>query len=421
MSPPIPSARHGLALLLILSTASPAWAQAVLYNFTGFPNDGSGPVGSLVALGSAFYGMTNTGGNFGDGTIFKINRDGTGFTLLRSFGSSILTDGLDPFGSLAQSGGVFYGMTEGGGSSINGDTVFKINPDGTGFTILHPFQGGAADGVGPLGSPVVSGGVIYGMTSQGGTANVGVVYRVNPDGTEFQVIHSFTGGAFDGSSPSFSALVVSGGAIYGMTPVGGAAGLGAVFRMNTDGTGFTVLHSFVATTGDGYNPAGGLTLIGNTLYGMTHVGGSQGIGAIFRINTDGTGYSLVRSFVGSPTDGAEPVGTLFYDGTRLFGTTPRGGAYGVGSNNALGVVFGINPDGSDYEVLNSFGADPANGLGPTDVIEFNGSLHGMTGSGGSANDGVIYTIPAPEPSSLALLAAAGAAAAIARRGLRRGK
>jgi uncharacterized repeat protein (TIGR03803 family) len=405
-------AECALIVLCNLLSTTPTNAQVVLHTFTGFPSDGQGPVGSLVPFGSAFYGMTNAGGSAGNGTIFKMNPDGTGYTLLRSFLGGA-NDGSDPFGTLAQSGGVFYGMTEFGGSGGDG-TIFKMNADGTGFGVVHSFQGGAADGNSPVGSPVVSAGVVYGMSSQGGTANLGVVYRMNPDGTDFQVIHSFTGGANDGQLPSFSAPVVSSGVIYGMTVGGGTAGQGVIYRMNADGTGFTVLHSFTVGTGDGYDPSGGLTLVGNTLYGMARQGGTFGVGTIFRINTDGTGYGLLHSFARSPSDGAQPVGTLFFDGTQLFGSTPRGGAFGVGSNNALGVLFGLNLDGSNYQVLTSFDGGLMGG-GPADVIAYNGALYGMTGAGGSANDGVIYSLAVPEPSSFVLLAVAGAAAAIVRR------
>ena len=96
-------------------------------------------------------------------------------------------------------------MTLGGGVASDG-TVFKINPDGNGFNILHSFQSGPNDGSSPVGSPAISGGVVYGMTSQGGTANLGVVYRMNTDGTGYQVIHSFTGTATDGDTPSFPPL-----------------------------------------------------------------------------------------------------------------------------------------------------------------------------------------------------------------------
>ena len=67
--------------------------------------------------------------------------------------------------------------------------------------------------------------------------------------------------------------------------------------MNTDGTGFTLLHTFAAATGDGWSPLGSLTLVGNTLYGMTRQGGG-GAGTIFEINTDGTNYNRLHTFTG---------------------------------------------------------------------------------------------------------------------------
>jgi uncharacterized repeat protein (TIGR03803 family) len=390
---------------------TPASAQVVLHNFMGPPpDDGKAPNGSLVPFGSDFYGMTSEGGSMGFGTIFKIGNNGTGYTPLHVFtGGS--NDGRNPLGTLVQSGGFFYGMTLAAGSGGVG-TVFRTNSDGTGFTILHSFQGGANDGDGPLGSPIVSGGVIYGMTQQGGTANLGVVYRMNADGTGFQVVHSFTGTATDGQTPSYSALVVSGGSVYGMTPGGGTAGLGVIFKMNADGSGFSVLHSFTATGGDGYGPTSGLTLVGNTLYGMTFQGGGHGVGTIFKIGTDGTGYAHLHEFAGGPNDGANPTAEdLTLVGNTLYGETSRGGT------SALGVLLHVNLDGSNYGVDHSFGGAPNDGSGPAGApLEFNGNLYGMTATGGTANDGIIYSFtPIPEPSSMALLTAVAAAAAVARR------
>ena len=134
-----------------------------------------------------------------------------------------------------------------------------------------------------------------------------------------------------------------------MTAEGGSAGQGVVFRMNIDGSGFTILHSFVPSTGDGWDPLGSLTLVGSTLYGMTHFGGG-GAGTIFEINTDGTNYNRLHTFTGQfGGDGANPVGNdLLAVGSQLFGMTTGGGT------DALGVLFGINTDGTDYSVLHSF-------------------------------------------------------------------
>jgi uncharacterized repeat protein (TIGR03803 family) len=246
---------------------------------------------------------------------------------------------------------------------------------------------------------------------QGGTANLGVVYRMNTDGTGYQIIRSFTSSPTDANSPGYSSLIVSGGVIYGMTGGGGSANLGAVFKMNTDGTGFAILHSFTFGT-DGYGPLSGLTLIGNTLYGMTYQGGAHGVGTIFKINIDGTGYSHVHDFSGGPTDGANPQGNdLLAVGNTLFASTARGGA------NSLGALLHVNMDGTGFGLDHSFSGAPGDGSGPVGTpIEFNGNLLGMTAVGGTANDGVTYSYtPIPEPSSLLLLSAAGGVVAWAAR------
>jgi uncharacterized repeat protein (TIGR03803 family) len=398
--------RSWIVLLCMLPGAPAAAQVVVLHSFTGGATDGQNPDGALTQFGSTFYSMTSAGGVFGDGTVFNINADGTAFALLHSF-SGGLSDGRNPTGSPAIAGSTFYGMSLAGGNGGNG-AVFKFNADGTGYSLVHSFFGGAADGSSPLGSPVLSGSTLYGMTSQGGTANLGTVFKTNADGTAFSVLHSFTGAPGDGHFPSFSALLISGSSIYGMTAEGGSADQGAIFRMNTDGTGFSVMHSFVPATGDGWDPNGSLILSGSTLYGMTRQGGG-GAGTIFEINTDGGGYSRMHTFAGGPGDGANPVGTLLLVGSTLYGTTPNGGA------DALGTLFGINTDSTGYGVIHSFTGGPNDGANPGDLVSSGSTLYGITGAGGSNNLGTVFSItPVPEPSSLVLLAAAGSAAAIAR-------
>jgi uncharacterized repeat protein (TIGR03803 family) len=398
---------------------APARAQpvTVIHTFTGYPGDGQNPGGALVAYGSALYGVTGAGGAADAGTIYRTNPDGTGYTLVRSLlGGS--TDGRAPQGTLTQASGIFYGVTEFGGPSDSG-TVYRIDSSGANYNVIHSFLGGTADGYRPEASPVLAGGVLYGMTAQGGTANLGVVYRMNPDGTGFQVLHSFAGGAGDGRIPRYQGVVVSAGVIYGATETGGAANLGVVFKMNTDGTGFAVLHSFAGGTGDGGGPAGGLTLVGGTLYGMTNGGGTNiNSGTIYRVNTDGTGYAVMHSLAdGSSTDGALPLANdLVAVGPTLYGMTHGGGASG------LGVLLHINLDGTGFDVDHSFAGGSLDGAVPFGTpTDYGGVLYGSTQQGGSAGDGVVFSFtPIPEPSSLILtgLTAAGLAY-LARRRARR--
>ena len=84
------------------------------------------------------------------------------------------------------------------------------------YTQLHSFAGGSKDGANPMGSLILSNNVLYGMTSQGGVAGGGVVFKMNTNGNSFTNLHSFSAYAGNGESPN-AALVLSGSTLYGMT------------------------------------------------------------------------------------------------------------------------------------------------------------------------------------------------------------
>ena len=141
-------------------------------------SNGQYPEGSLILSNSTLYGMTCTGGSYGTGNIFRINTNGTGFQNLFSFNR---TDGANPLGNLTLSGSTLYGMTGGAGGDNNDGTVFKINTNGTGFQTILSFTGtnGQYPGQYPLGSLTLSGSTLFGMTSQGGANNLGTIFALN--------------------------------------------------------------------------------------------------------------------------------------------------------------------------------------------------------------------------------------------------
>jgi uncharacterized repeat protein (TIGR03803 family) len=154
-------------------------------------------------------------------------------------------------------------MTSQGGASGAG-TLFKIKTDGTAFTNIHiftPFTGPYdnpinTDGVIPSGL-VLAGNTLYGTAVLGGDAAWGTVFKVNADGTDFTTFHSYTGGPSDGAYPG--AVVESGGVLYGVAGIGGEWSSGTLFKMNTNGTGFTNFHAFADsnfTNSDGTSPQG---------------------------------------------------------------------------------------------------------------------------------------------------------------------
>jgi uncharacterized repeat protein (TIGR03803 family) len=159
-----------------------------------------------------------------------------------------------------------------------------------------------SDGAHPDADLILSGNTLYGTGWDGGSSNAGTVFKINTDGSGFAILHKFTArseqaGAnysnSDGAKPD-GVLVLSGNTLYGTAARGGSFGYGALFAVNTDGTGFTNLHHFTApdplaeTNADGASPYGGLILSGNTLYGTAISGGSWGAGTVFKVNTSGS-------------------------------------------------------------------------------------------------------------------------------------
>src|SRR2546426_1043724 len=110
------------------------------------------------------------------------------------------------------------------------------------FTIIHSFAGGIYDGNRPNNSLVTDGSVFYGTTGNGGTYNKGTIYTINPDGSGFSLLRSFSGSVDDGAGQG--ELTLTGSTLYGTTGDGGAFNKGVIYKMNTNGTDFILLHSF---------------------------------------------------------------------------------------------------------------------------------------------------------------------------------
>src|ERR1044071_3284497 len=299
------------------------------HSFDG--SNGANPNGIVVLSGSTLYGTTVDGGSSGQGTVFAINTNGTGYTNLYIFTGG--NDGGNPYGGLVLSGNVLYGTTQSGGSSGNG-TVFAVNTNGTGFTNLHSLDG-YKDGARPFAGLVISNNTLYGTAYIGGDSTNGTLFKVNSDSTSFTILHTFTEFP-DGGLPQ-AGLILSGDTLYGTAADGGSFGSGTVFRVNTDGTVYGVVHSFTAydpynngTNSDGDYPTSSLTLSGDTLYGTTADGGSAGNGTVFAINTNGTGFTVLHTFSGS-SGGGSPQAGLILSGNTLYGTSKHGGSYGGGT------------------------------------------------------------------------------------------
>lgn len=375
----LPIAIRILAVLCLLPEISQG--QLIkLHDFSGYPSDGNLPYGFLISDGTYLYGMTQSGGANSKGAIFRIMPDGTNYTLLYSFtGNS--TSGSSPYGSLILVGTYLYGVTAFGGVNNEG-TVFKIMPDGTNYTTLYNCVADTSSGTQPRGSLIFDGTYLYGTTEQGGVNDLGTVFKITTGGT-YTKLYDFAG-TTNGSLPEDD-LVFVGSDLYGMTLTGGTNNKGTVYKITTSGT-YTKLYDFAGTTSpsSGSNPFGSLISDGTYLYGMTQAGGANDLGTVFKITTTGT-YTPLYDFAGTTTSGSNPAGSLFYDGTYLYGMTAGGGA------NSSGALFEVKPDGTGYLDLVDF-AGTSNGATPLGelISDGLGFVYGMTYTGGTNNDGTIF-------------------------------
>ena len=318
-----------------------AGSAKVLYTFGSVP-DGAGPAAGLTrGADGSLYGTTQGGGVNGTGTVFKISPYGV-LTVLHSFGPGIGTqDGVSPRGRLLlDDGGVLVGVTFAGGTFGQG-TVYRINPDGTGYVIVHNFNANveAANPSAGIIQVAAFNNFYYGVCLGTGTGAYarGGVFRMNFNGTTFGPLHTFTGGT-DGSGPNSELTYVPANrSLYGTTLTGG--GNGNIFKIDSFGT-FSGVYSFSVT--DGLNPAGGPLFVSTdgNLYGAATFGGASGRGVLYRLNIGSGVFANVHSFAG--TEGANPIGCGLVLGTDnyLYGTAQNGGA------NNLGTVFRATTSGT---------------------------------------------------------------------------
>jgi uncharacterized repeat protein (TIGR03803 family) len=360
--------------LILLMLATPLWAQTftVLHAFTNSP-DGASPYAGLVLNNGTLYGAAYSGGANGAGAIFRLNTNGAGYSVIKSFGPLVNvygtytnTDGANPFAALTVSGSIIYGTASGGGSAGNG-TVYRLGTNGTQFSILKVFtndsKGVSVDGSAPKARLILNNNLLYGVSSgalgnlfemnTNGTGfstikrfvpngdlvlsgdtfygtDATTVFCIKTNGLDYTILHTFTNSP-DGSGP-LAGLVMSGITLYGTTSAGGSTGWGTIFKINMDGSGYEILRS-LSFDADGGHPEVGMVLIGDKLYGSTYQGGPAAFGTLFTICTNGTGFAVLRSFAGN--DGLNPSGNLMADGTVIYGVTITGGLYNAGTIYSL--------------------------------------------------------------------------------------
>jgi uncharacterized repeat protein (TIGR03803 family) len=394
-----------LAFGLLRLPAQTTTSFVVLHTFSatsGGPatnSDGAAPGAGLVLSGNTLYGTTSQGGAAGYGTVFQVNTNGSGFTTLYNFTNG--TDGAAPMAPLLLANGALYGTTSAGGVSNEG-TIFLISTAGTNFSTLYAFTNGV-DGARPEAGLLLAGGTLYGTTvGTSSGSSYGGVFRMNTNGSNFAVLHNFSVPVSHINSDGFlptGPLTLQGGLVYGATTDGGSHGSGTLFDAATNGSSFDSFYAFAATTGytlvngGGAYPQGGVIASDGILYGAAFWGGGDGWGTVYTYNTAGSGFQPIYLFTGGE-DYINPQGPLLLSSNTLYGTTAA-------------TIFSVSTNGTEFANLFSTNADD---FSPNGGLVLTGqSFYGTTQINGVNGNGMVFgLVQVPAAVSLTIQQAADA-------------
>lgn len=332
---------------------TPSGTVTVVYDFNDATGSGYTPFGGVVlGMDGDFYGTTKAGGNFNEGTLFKITASGT-LTTLYNFGTCKYPckEGLYPKAPPVQgTDGNFYGTAPNLNDGTNTGVVYKITSAGK-FTTIHAFDFTA--GYNPN-APLIQGsdGNFYGTTTLGGktvtptcvatfsSPTCGTVFKITTAG-KVTTLYEFS--KTDGAGPLGPVMQGTDRNFYGTTSEGGTSGLGVVFKLTPAGA-LTVLHNFNGT--DGQTPEAGLVQANDgNFYGVASAGGTLGFGTIFKIkSTSDHTFSVLYNF--DNTHGATPeVALMQHTNGILYGDTESGDTHGGG------VFYSLNIGAAEFAKL----------------------------------------------------------------------
>ena len=280
---------------------------------------------------------------------------------------------------ISQTPGLLYGVTSNGGSSSVG-LIFNYDPLNSILNTVAPFD--RNNGSLPQNGLVqATNGLLYGMAYKGGNFSVGTLISVDPTTNNESTLYNFSGA--DGSNPYGGLIQGKDNLLYGMTNMGGANGDGVLFSYNIITNVNNVLVNFNGT--NGANPYGTLLQASNGLiYGMTYNGGTGNQGVFFSYSPVSGKDTVLIDF--SPATGYFPQGGLI-EGTNglIYGMTSSGGV------NGFGTIFSYNPLSGKDTVLVNFD-NTINGRTPVgNLVQVSDSLfYGMTYRGGIDNVGTLF-------------------------------
>lgn len=346
-----------------------------LIDFTN-SSSGSGPYGHLIqATNGKLYGLTSGGGLNNGGVLFDY--DISTNTLSKKIDFLNSTTGSYIQGSLYQAlNGNLYGMTFQGGANNLG-VLFEYNIGSNTLTKKIDFDKNA-NGNNPRASVIqASNGKLYGLACSRGTYTFGILFEYNINLNSI-IVRANLDGKANGAKPRGSFIRASNGKLYGLTSEGGANDMGVLFEYDLTTDKLIKKVDFAGTT-NGSSPLGSLIQASNgKLYGMTEKGGTYSWGVLFEYDITSSTLTKKLDFSGGTT-GILPRGSLIQASNgKLYGLAAQGGV------NSVGVLFDYDINSNTLTRKISFsdltiGSSPYGSL----IQAPNGNLYGMTSHGGT--------------------------------------
>jgi len=240
-----------------------------------------------------------------------------------------------------------------------------------------------------------SAGNLYGTSVQGGVFGGGTVFQVTPAGAH-TVLYDFTGGA-DGGEPYKGVTLDAEGNLYGTAVTGGGGscegGCGVVYKLSNSGGTWnqTVIHTF--TGSDGSGPGSPVAIDKNgDVFGTTPTGGANGIGVVYQLREDvgAWKFRVIHTFTGGDDSGGGSASRLLIDAAgNLFGVCTVGGANGFGTVFEMSLHQGLWQLTTLYAFKDSpDGALPYGGL----IADKAGNFYGTTYYAGANDLGTVYQL-----------------------------
>ena len=326
----------------------------------GGSNDGYSPNGTLLhASNGMIYGVCSLGGAHGRGVLYEIDPSTNSYIKKIDFEGTI--NGDYPVGGLIEgSNGKIYGTTKKGGVNSNG-TLFEYDYLTNTLSKIVDFDN--ENTAGPYGSLLeASNNKLYGMTWGDGNVDRGVLFEYNYSNSIFSELYNFNGET-NGAYPRGNLIEAANGILYGMTSQGGANDEGVLFGYDITNSTLTKKVDFNAFT-KGESPYGALVEASNgKLYGMTSDGGlgglnTSGVGVLFEFDPFTDTFLKKLDFnYNNNTGGKGGYGNLFESSNgRLYGMTHFGG------DDNTGVLFEY--DYVNNQIIDKLSFNGENGSNP---------------------------------------------------------